>query len=147
MYWAASAWQGRVAQLFQASYGSLNFVRYDRGAMRKALFVLGALAGAVYILVGIIVGSLPAVWEDTETGGRVAWIIFVVGAGTLLLLGLRIFDRAPRSGAVLVSLGAIIGGLILFWSIAAPIAAIALIALSIACARRGGTAPTQTLAS
>jgi hypothetical protein len=114
--------------------------------MRKALFVLGALAGVVYILVGVVVGSLPAVWEDTETGGRVAWIVFLVGAGALLLLGLRIFDRAPRSGAALVSLGAIIGGLILFWSIAAPVAALALIGLSIACARRGPVAPTQTLA-
>jgi len=111
--------------------------------MRKALFVLGALAGAVYILVGIIVGALPSVWEETETGGRVAWIIFVTGAGVLLLLGLRIFDRAPRSGAALVSVGALIGGLVLIWSVVAPVAAIALIALSIACARR---VPTQTVA-
>jgi hypothetical protein len=111
--------------------------------MRRGLTVLGTLAGAAYILVGIIVGSLPAVWEDTATGGRVTWVIFVVGAGVLVLLGLRIFDRSPRSGAALVSVGAIIGGLILFWSVAAPIAAIVLIALSIACARR---VPTQTLA-
>jgi hypothetical protein len=111
--------------------------------MRKGLFVLGTVAGAVYILVGIIVGALPSVWEETETGGRVAWIIFVTGAGALLLLGLRIFDRAPRSGAALVSVGALIGGLILIWSVLAPVAAIVLIALSILCARR---APTQTLA-
>jgi hypothetical protein len=109
--------------------------------MRKALFVLGALAGAVYILVGIVVGAWPSVWEETETGGRVAWIIFVTGAGVLLLLGLRIFDRAPRSGAALVSVGALIGGLTLVWSLVAPLAAIVLIALSILCARR---APTQT---
>jgi hypothetical protein len=111
--------------------------------MRKGLFVLGTLAGAVYILVGIIVGALPAVWEDTETGGRVAWIIIVTGAGVLLLLGLRLFDRAPRSGAALVSIGALIGGLVLSWSVVAPLVAIALITLSILCARR---IPTQTLA-
>ena len=116
---------------------------YDRRAVRKALFVLGTLAGAAYILVGIIVGALPDVWEDTETGGRVTWIVFLVGAGVLVLLGLRIFDRSPRSGAVLVSLGALIGGLILAWSVAAPLVAIALIALSIVCARR---LVTQTLA-
>jgi hypothetical protein len=110
---------------------------------RKGLFVLGTLAGAVYILVGIVVGAWPSVWEETETGGRVVWIVFVTGAGVLLLLGVQIFDRSPRSGAALVSLGSIIGGLILFWSVVAPIAAIALIALSILCARRG---PTPTLA-
>jgi hypothetical protein len=113
------------------------------GTARKSLSVLGTLAGAVYILVGIIVGALPAAWEDTETAGRVVWIAFLVGSGVLLLIGLRIFDRSPWAGAVFVSLGAIVGGLILAWSIAAPVAAIALIVLSIVCARR---VPTETLA-
>ena len=49
--------------------------------MRKGPFLLGTVAGAVYILVGIIVGAWPSVWEETETGGRVAWIIIVTGAG------------------------------------------------------------------
>jgi hypothetical protein len=111
--------------------------------MRKGLFVLGTVGGAVYILVGIIVGALPSVWEDTETGGRVIWIAFVVGAGLLLLFGLRVFDRSPTSGAALVSTGAIISGLILSWSVVAPVAAVVLIALSIVEARRG---PTETLA-
>lgn len=123
-------------------------MRYDRRTMRdsaarKGLTVLGTVAGAVYILVGVVVGAWPSVWDETETGGRVFWIIFVVGAGVLVLVGLRIFDRAPRSGAALVSLGAIIGGLVLAWSIVAPVAAIVLIALSFLCARR---IPTQTLA-
>jgi hypothetical protein len=123
-------------------------VRYDRRTMRdsaarKGLTVLGTVAGLVYILVGVVVGAWPSVWEETETGGRIFWIIFVVGAGVLVLIGLRIFDRAPRSGAALVSLGAIIGGLVLAWSIVAPVAAIVLIALSFLCARR---IPTQTLA-
>jgi hypothetical protein len=110
---------------------------------RRALSVLGTLAGAVYILVGIIVGVLPAAWEDAETAGRVVWIVFLVGSGVLLLMGLRIFDRSRWAGAAFVSLGAIVGGLILAWSIAAPIAAIVLIVLSVICARR---VPTQTLA-
>lgn len=112
-------------------------------AARKGLTVLGTVAGAVYILVGVVVGAWPSVWDETETGGRVFWILFVVGAGVLVLVGLRIFDRAPRSGAALVSLGAIIGGLVLAWSIVAPVAAIVLIGLSVLCARR---IPTQTLA-
>ncbi len=121
---------------------------YDRRTMRdsaarKGLSVLGTLAGAVYIVVGVVVGALPSVWEETDTGGRVFWIVFVVGAGVLVLIGLRIFDRAPRSGAALVSVGALIGGLALAWSVVAPIAAIVLIALSFLCARR---LPTQTLA-
>jgi hypothetical protein len=114
-----------------------------RWTARNSLSILGAAAGAVYILVGIVVGALPSVWEDSNTGGRVFWIVFLVGAGVLLLAGLRIFDRSPRAGAALVSAGAIIGGLILAWSIAAPITAIALIVLSVVCARR---VQTQTLA-
>jgi|SRR5207253_9079074 len=112
-------------------------------AARKGFFVLGTVVGAVYILVGVIVGALPALWEDSSTGGRVFWIVFLVGAGVLVLAGLRIFERSRWAGAALVSVGAIVGGLVLAWSIAAPIAAIALIVLSVVCARR---LPTQTLA-
>jgi hypothetical protein len=110
---------------------------------RSSLSVLGTLVGAIYILVGVIVGALPAAWEDSSTGGRVFWIVFLVGAGVLVLAGLRIFDRSRRAGAALVCVGALVGGLVLAWSIAAPIAAIALIVLSVVCARR---VPTQTLA-
>ena len=110
---------------------------------RKGLFVLGTAVGVVYILVGVIVGALPAVWEDSSTGGRVFWIIFLVGAGVLVLAGLRVFERSPWAGAALVSVGAIVGGLVLAWSVAAPVAAIVLIVLSVVCARR---APVQMLA-
>ena len=111
--------------------------------VRNALSALGALTGVVYVLIGVVVGALPAVWEDTSTGSRVFWVAFVVGAGALLLIGLRIFDRLPRAGAVLICAGAVVGGLVLAWSIAAPVAAIALVVLSVVCARR---VPTQTLA-
>lgn len=110
---------------------------------QKSLSVLGRFVGAIYILVGVIVGAVPSVWEDSSTGGRVFWIGFLVGAGVSVLAGLRIFERSPRAGAALVSLGAIVGGLVLAWSIAAPIAAIALIVLSVVCARR---LPARTLA-
>ena len=110
---------------------------------RKGLFVHGTAVGVVYILVGVIVGALPAVWEDSSTGGRVFWIIFLVGAGVLVLAGLRVFERSPWAGAALVSVGAIVGGLVLAWSVAAPVAAIVLIVLSVVCARR---VPVQTLA-
>jgi len=109
----------------------------------KSLSALGKLAGAAYILVGVVVGALPAVWEDSSTGGRVFWIIFLVGAGVLLFAGLRIFDRSPWAAAALVSVGAIVGGLVLAWSVAAPVIAIALIVLSVVGARR---VQTQTLA-
>ena len=112
-------------------------------AARKGFFVLGTVVGAVYILVGVIVGALPAVWEDSSTGGRVFWIIFLVGAGCSSWPAFGSSSAPPGAGAVLVSVGAIVGGLVLAWSIAAPIAAIALIVLSVVCARR---LPTQTLA-
>jgi hypothetical protein len=109
----------------------------------KGLFVLGTVVGLVYILVGVIVGALPSAWEDSSTGGRVFWIVFLVGAGVLVLLGLRIFERSPWGGAVLVSVGAVVGGLVLAWSIAAPLAALVLVVLAVFSARR---LPTQTVA-
>jgi hypothetical protein len=109
----------------------------------KGLFILGTIVGVVYILVGLIVGALPSVWEDSSTGGRVFWIMFLVGSGVLVLLGLRVFERSRWTGAALVSVGAVVGGLVLAWSIAAPLAALVLVVLAVFYARR---LPAQTLA-
>jgi hypothetical protein len=119
---------------------------YDRLEMKswsaqKVLVVLGTVLGIVYLLAGIIGGAWPSHWEDSSTVDRVLWFIFLAGGGLVLLAGLRLFGRSPSLGAALVSAGALAGALAIFWTIAAPLAAIALVVLSVVCARQGGVGP------
>ncbi len=108
---------------------------------QKVLVVLGTVLGIVYLLAGIVGGAWPSHWEDSSTVDRVLWFIFLAGGGLVLLAGLRLFGRSPSLGAALVSAGALAGALAIFWTIAAPLAAIALVVLSVVCARQGGVGP------
>ena len=63
------------------------------------------------------------------------WIGFLVAGAALMLAGQLLLPRGARS-ALLVSLGAALGGLPLFWTLLVPIAVAAVIACSIALARR-----------
>jgi hypothetical protein len=106
----------------------------------KVLFRLGAFTGIVYIVVGIVGGLWPGHWDGSSTGDQALWFVFLIGGGVLLLAGLRLFQRSPWSGAALVSLGAVAGALPIFWSVAAPLVAIALIVLSFMYVRRAAAA-------
>jgi hypothetical protein len=68
----------------------------------------------------------------------VLWIGLLVGGAALMLVGQRMIPPGGRS-ALLVSIGAALGALPLFWTLVVPIAVAAVIACSIALARR--TAP------
>jgi hypothetical protein len=107
--------------------------------VEKALVVLGTVVAVVYLLAGVVVGLWPSVWDDTGTGDQIFWIVFLVGAGLLLLAGLRISNQSPWPAAALISVGALAGALPTFWTVIAPIAAITLVVLSIVYAR-GATA-------
>jgi hypothetical protein len=105
-----------------------------------AVLVLGGLLALAYIL-GAILGGLLFDWEDD--GGdndRWFWIVFLLVGAFLLIAGLVIGARSRWLAAALVSLGAVIGAVVTFWSIVIPIAAIALIILNVLWARRPTTA-------
>ena len=86
------------------------------------------------LYVGAALGGF-AVVDFSTTRDLVLWLAFLlVGAG-LMLLGQLLLPRGARS-AVLVSLGAAVGGLPLFWTLVVPIAVAAVIACSVALARR-----------
>ena len=94
-------------------------------------------AGAVPpLLVGLIVGLLPYHWKQASVADQVFWVVFLTGGGVLIIAGLRSFDRSPWLGAALISIGGLVGAVALFWTLAAPLAAIALIVLSVMNARR-----------
>jgi hypothetical protein len=92
----------------------------------SVLYVVAALGGFAFLDFG-------------TTRDVVLWASFLlVGAG-LMLLGQLALPRGARS-AILVSLGAAIGGLPLFWTLLVPVAVAAVIACSIALARRAAPA-------
>ncbi len=91
------------------------------------------LALSVLYLVGAV-GGLVLLDFDT-TGDVVLWVGLLVGGSVLMVLGQIGLPPGTRS-AVMVSVGALLGGLPLFWTILVPIAVAAVITCSVALARR-----------
>ena len=91
----------------------------------SALYAIAALGGFAFVDFG-------------TTRDVVLWLSFLMAGAGLMLLGQLALPPGARS-AVLVSLGAALGGLPLFWTLLVPVAVAAVIACSIALARR--TAP------
>jgi hypothetical protein len=56
----------------------------------------------------------------------------------LVVVGVRLINVRPWVGAALASLGAVGGGISIFWTVAAVLLAIAIVVLSIVAARRNG---------
>lgn len=104
--------------------------------VRNALLVLGGLAGAAFVVAGVLGLVLPRNTEGMSISEEVMWFAMLVGGGVLVLAGLRLFLRSPWVAAVLVSVGAVAGSLPLFWTVVLPLMAIALVVLSIVNARR-----------
>ena len=86
------------------------------------LYGLAALAGLAFI-------------EFDTTRDIVLWLVLLLAGAALMLVGQLAIPTGWPS-AVLVSVGAAAGGLPLFWTLIVPIAVAAVIACSIALARR-----------
>ena len=92
---------------------------------------------ALSVLYGV--AALGALLIDFDSTRDVAfWISFLLVGAALMLIGQLVIPPGGRS-ALLVSLGAALGGLPLFWTLVVPVAVAAVVACSIALARR--TAP------
>jgi hypothetical protein len=88
----------------------------------SVLYLLGALGGVVFL-------------DFDSTRNLFLWIALLVVGAALMLVGQLGLPPGGRS-ALLVSLGAALGGLPLFWTLIVPIAVAAVIACSVALARR-----------
>ena len=95
------------------------------------------LALSVLYLVGAIGGLV--IFDFETTRDTVLWLGFLISGAVLMVLGQMGLPRGTAS-AVLVSLGALLGGLPLFWTIVVPIAVAAVVTCSIALARRPAAA-------
>ena len=104
----------------------------SNGLASATRFLVIAL-GLLYALAAV--GGLALV-EFEHTRDIVLWTAFLAVGAALLLAGQLLLRPGPVS-AVFISVGAVVGGLPLFWTLLVPIAAAAVVACSIALARRG----------
>ena len=110
--------------------------------MRTWLFGLGTVTGIVYLAAGVLGAWWPGHWDDAPASDQVIWAVLLIGGGVALLAGLRLIERSPWLGAVLVSVGAVAGALVVFWTIIVLAVAVALVVLSVVYARRASAEPT-----
>jgi hypothetical protein len=92
----------------------------------SALYALAAVAGLTLI-------------DFDRTRSIVLWVTLLTAGAALMLVG-QLATPAGRLSAALVSVGAALGGLSLAWTLLVPIAVAAVIASSIALARRHAAA-------
>jgi hypothetical protein len=104
--------------------------------MSRAFVIFGRVVAIAYIIVGIAGGIWPGHWDDAAASDQIVWIVLLLSGGVLILAGLRLFARSPWGGAALVSIGAILGALAIFWTIVALVVAVVLIVWSVIAARR-----------
>jgi len=89
----------------------------------SALYAFAAIAGLLLV-------------DFETTRDRVLWLAFLCGGAALMLVGQVAKGLPGWASAVLVSIGTAAGGLPLFWTIIVPVAVAAIIACTIALARR-----------
>jgi hypothetical protein len=110
--------------------------------LEKVLVVLGFFVAVAYLLVGIIGGLSVSHWGEASAADQILWAVLLVGGAILIVAGLRISRRSPWGAAALISVGALVGALPIFWTLIAVVLAVALVVLSFLYARRAtGPAP------
>ena len=97
-------------------------------ATRFLVLALSALY-ALAAIVGLLILDLDGARDIA------LWIAFLAVGAALMVVGQLLVPLGARSAA-LVSIGAVLGGLPLFWTFLVPVAAAAVIACSIKLARR-----------
>jgi hypothetical protein len=95
---------------------------------------------ALSILYALAAVAGLALLDFDTTRSIVLWATLLTGGAALMLVG-QLAIPAGWLSAALISVGAALGGLPLFWTLLVPIAVAAVIACSIALARRRTAAP------
>ena len=113
----------------------------QRSGLEKTLLGLGMFTGIAYLIVGVAGAIWPGHWDDAAATDQILWAVFLIAGGLLVLAGLRVLRGAPGRGATLVSLGAVLGALPIFWALLPLLLATALLVLSVLYARRATRSP------
>jgi hypothetical protein len=90
---------------------------------------------ALSLLYALAAVAAPFLVDFGSTRDASVWIALLLAGAALLLVGQLLVPPGTLS-ALLVSIGAVLGGLPLFWTLLVPVAVAAVIACSIALARR-----------
>jgi hypothetical protein len=98
----------------------------------KGLRITGWILAVLLVGMGIAEATYASGTRAHQTLFFVALMLFAV----LVVTGIRLIERRPWLGCVLASVGAVLGGLALFWTVLALLLAVAVVALSIRSARR-----------
>ena len=109
----------------------------QRDRLWTAILVIGGLLALAAAVLGIVIG-LGDDWDSN--GERAVWFVLTVGGAVLLAAGLWYDGRSPGIATALIVIGALMCGLVVFWSIVMPIAAIAVAVLAVMWMRRPATA-------
>jgi uncharacterized membrane protein len=112
-----------------------------RSGLEKALLGLGMFTGIAYLIVGVAGAIWPGHWDEAAASDQIMWAVLLIAGGLLVLAGLRVLHEAPGRGATLVSIGAVLGALPIFWALLPLLLAIALLVLSVLYARRAARSP------
>lgn len=112
--------------------------------VRSALFWLGTITGIAYLLIGAFGAWWPGHWDDAAASDQILWGALLMGGGVALLAGLRIIERSPRWGAILVAVGAVAGALVIFWTVIVIVVALTVVVLAVVYARRLGSPSTAS---
>jgi hypothetical protein len=107
-----------------------------QSGLEKALRGLGMFTGVAYLIVGVAGAIWPGHWDEAAASDRIIWAVLLILGGLLVLGGLRLLYRSPARGGTLVSIGAVVGALPIFWALLPLLLAVALIVLSVLYARR-----------
>jgi hypothetical protein len=98
----------------------------------KSLRIVGWLTAALFVVVGIA----EATYANGTRAHQTLFFVALTFFAALIVAGMNVLQRRPRLGAALTSLGAILGGIALFWTGVALLLAIAIVTLSVVCGRR-----------
>ncbi len=97
-------------------------------SVRASRIHRGLIASLVTIyLIACIVGLFA---DSGSTGERVLWILFLGGGAALILIGAFVKRLPPSVSVVLISMGAVAGGIALLWTVLVPLAAAILVAMT-----------------
>jgi hypothetical protein len=113
----------------------------QQGGLEKALRGLGMFTGIAYLVVGVAGAIWPGHWDEAAASDQIVWAVLLIAGGAMVLAGLRMLNRAPARGATLLSIGAVVGALPIFWALLPLLLAVALVVLSVLYARRAARPP------
>lgn len=108
-----------------------------RGDTRgRVLLWLGAFTGIAYLIIGVAGAIWPGHWDEAAATDQVIWAVLLCAGGLMVLAGIRRLPRSPAGAATLISLGAILGALPIFWALLPLVLAVTLVVLSVLYVRR-----------